>query len=109
MDKNTINIKGVSWAKLPSKDKLFIINHEVLHRVYYNTRAAQMGEELQLLPTNHVLLMEPGERQIELSRALDNYLARMADQEAVFELMERADWSMEAMVDTLARYQLMRG
>lgn len=108
MDKNAVSIKGVSWVKLPFKDKSFIVNHEIMHRIWNSTQAGNMGEEVQPLPTDHVLLMEPGEQQIELKRALDNYLARMADQEAILQLMDRADWTLDAMVDTLTRYELMR-
>lgn len=104
---STVQIPG--FDDLSKADLVFVITHEVLHRVGNACFAAKMGEEVQQLPVDHVALLEQSPATIEATRLLNNYASGMEnDIDPLMDAILALDMPLMETVETLTRYSLIR-
>ena len=109
MKNNLMTVQVPRFEELPQSDVRFIIQHEVLHRLSTYQRAAQMGEEVQQLPTDHLALLEQSPAVIEARRALENYAAGMVEHtDALLDVVIAVKLPLAETVELLSRYFILR-
>lgn len=109
MENNLASVKIPVLNELSRQDLVFIVQHEALHRQVTYLRAAQMGEEVQALPVDHVALLEQSPSTIDVSRKLNNYASGIEGSiDTIADALLDLKMPLAETVETLTRYVLLR-